>query len=218
MKLKNKKVLCVFAHPDDESFGPGGSIAVLAQENEVQLICVTDGNDPGKSENLTEIRKSELQQAAKILGIQKLYFLNYEDGSLRNDIYHSLADKIQKVADSFKPDILVTFELRGVSGHVDHMALSAITSFVFDRSTFVSELWYYCESEEFLTRFPTYFIFFPPGFKRNQVDKIIDVSSVWETKLTAMRAHYSQKDDAELIIKCMEGLPQEEYFLVRKKK
>lgn len=97
------------------------------------------------------------------------------------------------------------------------MALAAITSFVFDRSDYMRELWYYCETEEFLQRFPEYFIFRPPGFDPASVDLIIDVSKELSTKIRAMKAHQSQAADAEVILRCMEGLPPHEHFLVRKK-
>lgn len=213
----NKTVVCVFAHPDDESFGPGGTIAALAKNNHVHLICVTDGNDPGKENDLTNIRKKELTAAAAILGIEKIFHLDYADGSLRNDIYHSLAKKIQIIIDDLKADILLTFELRGVSGHIDHMALSAITSYVFEKSKHSQELWYYCESEELLQKFPEYFVFTPPGFTRKTVDMIVDVSVTRAVKQKAMKAHVSQSADAEMILKYMSGLPEEELFLVRKK-
>lgn len=214
---KNKTIVCVFAHPDDESFGPGGTIAALAEQNTVYLICVTDGNDPGKEDFLSDIRKEELEKASAILGIQDIFYLGYEDGSLRNDIYHKVAQKIQDIVDKLKTDILLTFELRGVSGHVDHMALSAITSYVFEKSSYPQQLWYYCESEEFLQKFPEYFVFTPPGVTRDSVDMIVDVSKVRDKKMRAMKAHISQTSDAELIIECMQGLPEEEYFLIRKK-
>lgn len=214
---KNKTAVCVFAHPDDESFGPGGSIAALAQHNDVYLICATDGNDPGKDDDLTDVRKKELQAAAAVLGILDIFYLGYEDGTLRNDIYHEVAKKIQQIVDHLQADILLTFELRGVSGHVDHMALSAMTSYVFEKSKYPTELWYYCESEAFLQNFPEYFVFTPPGYTRDAVDLVVDVSKTRSLQLAAMKAHVSQASDAALITQCMAGLPLEEYFLVRKK-
>ncbi len=65
-------------------------------------------------------------------------------------------------------------------------------------------------------KFP-YFIYRPAGLPRDQIDEIVDVSDVWDVKLEAMQVHESQKHDYERIIKMREGLPKEEYFLVRKR-
>lgn len=62
-----------------------------------------------------------------------------------------------------------------------------------------------------------YFIYFPKGHKRENVDKIVDIKDVWDVKKEAMLAHKSQKHDAERILKQMEKLPKEEYFLKFKK-
>src|SRR5436190_10457992 len=96
--FKSKKIVCIFAHPDDEAFGPAGTIAQLARESEVQIICVTDGNSPGtKIKNLDKVRKSELEESARILGVKKIHFLGEADGSLCNGTYHEVGKKIEKI-------------------------------------------------------------------------------------------------------------------------
>jgi LmbE family N-acetylglucosaminyl deacetylase len=127
--FKKRRVLAVFAHPDDEAFGPSGTLALLSKYGEVQLICATNGNDPGRPEDLTKIRQQELQQSAEVLGISKVIFWDYDDGHLCNHRYHELVKKIAIEVERYQPDLLITFENRGVSGHLDHIALAMILNY-----------------------------------------------------------------------------------------
>ena len=101
MKNNLKPLVCIFAHPDDEAFGPGGSIAKFASERDVYLISITNG-DAGKSSNgqskmLGVIRRKELSASSRILGIKKVFFLNFKDGNLNNNLYHEIALEIEKI-------------------------------------------------------------------------------------------------------------------------
>jgi N-acetylglucosamine malate deacetylase 2 len=214
-------VVCIFAHPDDEAFGPGGTIALLAEKNNVYLICITNG-DAGKdsskeTRDLGEVRREELQRSAKILGIKKVILLSYKDGSLNNNLYHEIADKLVKYLSKLKPDTLLTFEPSGISGHIDHIAVSMITSFVFEKLTFVKKLMYYCISKESRALEDPYFIYFPPGYAKEEINETYEVSSVWDKKITSMMEHKTQKHDADRIISKLKKLPKEEYFLVKEK-
>jgi LmbE family N-acetylglucosaminyl deacetylase len=216
-----KPLVAVFAHPDDEAFGPGGTLATFVKERDVYVICVTDGdagkNSSTKTKSLAEIRKDEIEESTKILGIKQVFFLGYKDGTLCNNVYHEIAEKIEKLISPIKPEILLTFEPRGVSGHIDHMAVSMITSFVFERSAFVKELWYYCLSRHARGLQESYFIYFPPGYKDSEIDRVVDVTPVWKQKLTAMHKHESQKHDIDRILKTFEKRTKEEYFLILRK-
>jgi LmbE family N-acetylglucosaminyl deacetylase len=207
-----KRVLAIFAHPDDEAFGPGGTLAVLAKTCEVNLICITDGGD--------ERRADELLAAAKILGINKVEFLGYPDGHLNNAIYHQLARKIQSFVDEFNPDILLTFEPRGVSGHIDHVAVSMVCSYLFRENKQINEIWYYCELEHQVFRpfQDHYFIYFPRGYKKEEVDEVIDTSKVYATQVKAMMEHKTQRKDAVQLLAMRALLPKEECFLISRRK
>ncbi|MBI4099408.1 PIG-L family deacetylase, partial [Candidatus Microgenomates bacterium] len=83
-----RKILLVTSHPDDESFGPGATIAKYAALGaEIHLLCATRG-ESGKwsgekaAKSLGEARAKEHAAAAKILGIKKIEYLNYIDGHL----------------------------------------------------------------------------------------------------------------------------------------
>jgi len=213
-------VVGVFAHPDDESFFTGGTLATLAHDHNVYTICVTNGekgeNSSNKEGNIADIRRKELLEAGKILGIHETFFLDYKDGTLSNNLYHEIAGKIQQITDKLRPEIILTFEPRGITGHIDHMAVSMITSFVFEKAHSVRELWYYCNSETIRAN-KDYYIYWPPGYKKSEISKTIDISAVWETKVSAMKAHASQAHDVEKIFASYKDLSKEENFIILKK-
>jgi len=213
-----QRIVCIFAHPDDEAFGPAGTIAKFAGKKEVYLICVTNGNDKTNNiKNLAKIRKQELYKSSKILGIKKVYLLNYEDGELSNNKYYKLAEDIAKILKVIKPQNLITFEMRGVSGHLDHVFCSMVSSFLFKKLNFIKKIYYFAERLEISNKMKNYFIFFPKGFKKNQVDQIIDVSKYWDKKIRAIKTYKSQKKDAERILNLLKNYPREEYFFISKK-
>src|SRR3990167_80093 len=198
-----KRLVCVFAHPDDEAMGPGGTVAKLAQEAEVYLICATAGNagDSADSKALGKLRQEDLRAAAKILGVKKVDFLGFDDGQLCNNLYHNLANKIEERVRDYQPETLLTFELNGVTGHLDHIAVSLATSFVFQKLAFVKTLMYFCLDKSLQENWAKdYFIYIPPGHTETEVDEVVDVSSVWQQKFDAISAHQSQKEDVERIL------------------
>ncbi len=211
----------MFAHPDDEAFGPGGSIAIFAKDHDVYVICVTNGdagkNSSKKTEELSEIRRKELLESAKILGVKKVYFLGYKDGSLCNNMYHDVARNLKLQLEKIKPETILTFENRGISGHIDHIAVSMATTYVFERLSFAKTLLYYCISDRSRELNKEYYIYFPPGYKKSEIDKVVQTKDVWDTKVKAMHCHQSQIHDVERILKNQAGLPKEEYFLVKTK-
>jgi len=139
---KELSLLAVFAHPDDESFGIGGTLAKYAAEGvTVSLICATGGeegeiNDPslGTQEQIAEIRERELRCACDVLGITDLHLLGYRDsgmaGTPANENPRSLVQaepyeavgKIVRLMRQIRPQVVVTFEEGGGYGHPDHKA------------------------------------------------------------------------------------------------
>ena len=128
----NRKLLCILAHPDDESLGTGGSIAKYAAEGvDVQLICATRGergryfeqDSPGLIK-VGQKRTEELQAASSILGISKVHFLDYLDGDLDAAPVNEVVSKIKSIILDFRPQIIVTFGPDGGYGHPDHIAIS----------------------------------------------------------------------------------------------
>lgn len=219
-----KPVVAVFAHPDDEVFGPGGTMAKMALERDVYIICITNGDaglnssvGENASKPLSEIRPDELRASAASIGVKEVYFLGYVDGTLSNSLYHEVAEKVQAKIKELQPEILMTYEPRGVSGHIDHIFASMVTSFVFEHAEYVSELWYYCMNEYARSFQKPYFIYFPPGHKNEDISKVINIEDVWDQKVVAMQKHESQKHDMDNILGAFRKRRKEEYFIILKR-
>lgn len=215
------RIACIFAHPDDEAFGPAGTIASLAKENEVHLICATRGqageNHSSDKRDISIIREEELHAASEILGIKSVTLLDFEDGQLCNSNYHKLASEIKAKIDSLGAERLITFEPRGLTGHLDHIAVSMVCSYIFEESPTLRELWYFCLSEKERSQIDNYFIYFPPGYTDSEIDQKVDISAYLEQKISAIRAHASQKKDGDEATARINSLPKEECFLVMRK-
>src|SRR3989344_7127556 len=218
-----KSVVCIFAHPDDEAFGPGGTIAKLANTRDVYIICATKGGagkHKGKDgkKNLGEIRANELRESAKVLGVKKVFFLGFHDGTLSNNLYHDIARKVESILKRLKPDTILTYEPRGISGHLDHIAMSLVSSYLFERLAFIKKLMQFCVLDTPERRKMKNFIYFPPGYKKSEVNFVSDVQAVWNKKIEAIMKHKSQIKDVERILGMYEKSPKVENFLLQKKK
>ncbi len=129
----NLKLLCVLAHPDDESLGNGGILAKYAAEGvETYLVTATRGERgwtgsqseyPGR-EALGKRREAELLAAARVLGLCRVEFLDYIDGDLDQAPPAEVVAKIVGQIRRVKPDVVVTFGPDGGYGHPDHIAIS----------------------------------------------------------------------------------------------
>jgi len=144
-------LLAVFAHPDDETFAIGGTLAKYAHEGvHVYLVCATRGEagelgDPGLGDkaHLGQIREQELRCAARVLGLKDIYFLGYRDsgmaGSPDNQHPQALiqADPAEVVGRivyhirRLRPQVVVTFDEGGGYGHPDHVAIHHYTQAAF---------------------------------------------------------------------------------------
>ncbi|MBC8508167.1 MAG: PIG-L family deacetylase [Anaerolineales bacterium] len=161
---KNKlTLLAVLAHPDDESFGMGGTLAFYAERGvDVHLVCATRGEvgEVGPEylqeyTSIADLRESELRCAAGHLGLKEVYFLGYRDsgmvGSPDNEHPESLyaapvdevAAKVARYIRELKPQVVLTFDPIGGYRHPDHIHIHEATKLAFDLagdSAFKSDL------------------------------------------------------------------------------
>ena len=149
-----KTILAVLAHPDDESFGLGGTLALYAQKGyDTYLVCATRGEvgtvDPehlNGFKDIAELRTAELTRAAKILGLKGVFFLGYRDSGMPGtednkhpdaQINHSVdevAGKIVKYIRELKPDVVLTFDPIGGYKHPDHIHIHQATVLAFEKA------------------------------------------------------------------------------------
>jgi len=131
------RLMCVLAHPDDESLGTGGTLARYAAEGvETYVVTATRGERgwTGPSEaypglvGLGKIREAELRGAVAALGVRALTFLDYIDGDLDQAPPKEAIARIVRAICSARPQVIVTFAHDGAYGHPDHIAISQFTS------------------------------------------------------------------------------------------
>jgi LmbE family N-acetylglucosaminyl deacetylase len=131
-----KKVLVLAPHPDDETIGCGGTIALYAiNDAEVYVAVVSDGGkisdvSAGESIDIVEMRKQESNEASKILGIKQTYFLGFPDGKLES-YKDEIKGKIEDIVVKFQPDII--FSPSPLDYHADHMAISEVALLLLNR-------------------------------------------------------------------------------------
>jgi N-acetyl-1-D-myo-inositol-2-amino-2-deoxy-alpha-D-glucopyranoside deacetylase len=179
-------ILSVLAHPDDESFGMGGTLALYAQKgSDVYLVCATRGEvgdvDPEHMQgfsSIAELRESELRCAAKHLGLKDVFFLDYRDsgmpGSPDNEhpdaqVAHSVdevAGKVVKYIREIKPDIVLTFDPIGGYRHPDHIHIHNATVLAFEKAADEN---FHPESGAPFQPGKLYFHTFPRGFLKMAV-------------------------------------------------
>jgi LmbE family N-acetylglucosaminyl deacetylase len=149
-----KTILAVLAHPDDESFGLGGTLALYASKGyDTYYVCATRGEaGTVDAEHLTgfkdtaELRTDELTRAAKILGLKDVYFLGYRDSGMPGmeenkhpdaQINHSIdevAGRVVKYIRELRPDIVLTFDPIGGYKHPDHIHIQRATTLAFEKA------------------------------------------------------------------------------------
>ena len=209
-----KKILIgIFAHPDDEGFGPSGSLYKAAQsDTDVHLLLVTDGGGGQNFDNVEDLaatRVKEWQESGSLIGATSLHRLGYEDGTLCNQVYPELADKvlelIQAILHTYSGDVelsMLTLDPNGLTGHIDHIVVSNVATLVFERlkqgtpaHLELGELRYYCVCKDFAPTVRSEWIYSPAGHEEREFDEIVDISDVYPKKVEIMHAHKSQTTD-----------------------
>ena len=131
--LLGKKLLFITAHPDDESYLAAGTIYRNQKAGgQSFLICATLGEKgkahlkrPLSDSELKKVRRKELQNVVKFLGLKKLVLLGLPDtnvGKHKKTAYR----KILSMAKDFQPDFIISFGKDGMSGHLDHIAIGQV--------------------------------------------------------------------------------------------
>jgi LmbE family N-acetylglucosaminyl deacetylase len=146
-----QRLLVALAHPDDESFGPAGTIVRYASQGvAVHYICATRGEaghaDPEFLEgasSLAELRTRELECAARHLGLTAVHFLGYHDSGMENTPdnqnpaclfqapLENVAERITGLIRQIRPQVVLTFDPTGGSLHPDHLKMNQATTLAF---------------------------------------------------------------------------------------
>ena len=188
-------LMCILAHPDDESLGTGGTLAKYAAEGvDTFLLTATRGQRGWKGatadypgpEALGELRANELQAAAKALGIRRSWLLDEMDGELDGADPEEMTREIARCIREARPQVVVTFGPDGAYGHPDHIAISQLASAAVVRAATpgdepsgpphaVSKLYYMAASQQLMDAYQQAF-----GTFNKEVDGMHRRAVAWE--------------------------------------
>ena len=195
------RVMSIHAHPDDQEFSVGGTLAKWARAgSQILTVCITRGQagtnnrvaPPKSREALAMVREEEQRNACRVLGVKEVVFLDYMDGELQPSI--SLRRDLTRLIRRYRPDAVVcgdpTVRFYGDNyiNHPDHRAAadaaldaafpSAGTLFIFPELL-----------DEGLQPHEVKAVYI---FGSEKPNVFTDISSVMGVKLAALKEHRSQ--------------------------
>ena len=191
------RFLCIFAHPDDEAYGPAGTIAhLIAHGAHGYLLTLTQGGAGTLGvckhlpvEQKKRMRSQELACAAKTLGFKQHFLLDLPDGKLAT---LSQTDGVAIVYDfirHIKPQMVITFHAGGISGHPDHVTTTQWVLLAMKQWTGDGELYCYGMSKTMVRYFKDRRLI---PMQDNEIKFSVDVSAVVAKKVAAIHCHQSQ--------------------------
>ena len=172
-----ERALILSPHPDDETLGCGGTIALYSERVDFTVIALSDGEAVNVSrDNKADLRKGELEDAMKILGVRDIIFFHVPDGQFRHH-RNEIREKLSELFMLKKPQVV--FSPSPFDVHPDHTetALACI---------------------ELAERFPSIKLVFYEVYNPIRFNTLIDIGKVVETKKEALaKYHYSmlEKED-----------------------
>jgi LmbE family N-acetylglucosaminyl deacetylase len=202
-ELKPSVALGVAAHPDDLEYGISGTVAKwVKQGTKVYYLILTNGNKGSSDrthtpDQLRDIRRQEQREAAKTLGVEEVFFCDYDDGML--SVSPEVKKDIVRVIRRVKPDVVLTMDptvvyslARGFINHTDHRAagqstIDAVFPLARDHLSFPDLL----EKEGLEPHKVSTLLL--TNFDRHNY--LVDITEVLDTKMKALSCHASQIAD-----------------------
>ena len=215
-----RRVACVFAHPDDDTFGVGGSLALHARDElELTVILATSG-EAGRiadaslatRDELGMVREAEDLASWRALGLEPdVRFLRHPDGGLVQLPREGLVEQLRSIFEELAPEVVVTFGPDGITGHPDHVAIGAAATDAFDTGTadvpgaFLRLLHVAIAARDLdrlnqglrasgLEPIDSTQPFMPRPVPDEEIGVRVDCSGVLDRKLEALRAHKTQSE------------------------
>lgn len=206
-------ILGVWAHPDDETWSMGGLLA-QASKNGQRTACITASRgEAGLTSDefkwpqaeLANIRKKELEESLKILGVVDHRWLDCHDGKMMNMESEECITRITQIIEEIQPDSIFTFGADGLTGHTDHIAIHNWTVHAIKQSRSTAKLYTVAEyaehfsSAEFERANKKFNMFTenntPNLIKKSEATIFFALNDdIKDKKLRALKAHASQVD------------------------
>lgn len=225
-----KIIFGIFAHPDDEAFGPSPTLLMETRAGtELHLITLTVGDagtNPDNHDDLGAVRLTEWQTAGKLIGAASMHFLGYKDGHMDNHTLIEagakiveLASKILESADSNTVIEFMTSDTNGISGHIDHIVAARAACWAFYRlkatDKRLTRIRLACATRENIPTSNTNWLYMEPGRNSDEIGEMVDGRALRNDIIAIMRAHYTQRGDGEYHIATRGENLGLNYFMVK---
>jgi LmbE family N-acetylglucosaminyl deacetylase len=235
-----RRVAVVFAHPDDDTYGVGASLALHADEDVAVTAILTTSGEAGLIADeslatrgtLAAVREREDAAAWRALGLEpELHFLRYPDGAVQDVRRDELVGRYLEILRAATPQVVITFGPDGVTGHADHVRVGEVATEAF-----------HAARQEGLPGFDR---LLHGGLMRSQMDRfnallgerglepidetapfqpraiaderfgvVVDGSSIYERKLAALREHATQAELHDIPMELWPAMLQTEAFVL----
>jgi LmbE family N-acetylglucosaminyl deacetylase len=226
-----KIIFGIFAHPDDESFGPSGTLLQETRSgSELHLITITNGSsgtNPDNHPNLGDIRLQEWHNAGTLIGASGMHHLGYSDGNLNNknmiEIGEKIIDIVLQTIKNVDIDTEIEFmsmDTNGITGHIDHIVAARATLWVFyklkhqDPRFKQTRLACISEAENPSTNID--WLYMEKGRPEAEIDETVDATQLRQMLIEIIRTHKSQRNDGESHIKNRGDQLGIDHFIVKK--
>lgn len=211
-----KIIFGVFAHPDDEAFGPSGTLLMETRSGtQLHLITLTVGDagtNPDNHEDLGTVRLQEWHTAGKLIGATSMHFLGYKDGQLNNQALieagHKIFEIATQIAASASKDTVIEFmtsDLNGISGHIDHIVAARAATWAFyslkSKDSRVTRIRLTCLPRAMLPESNINWLYMEPGRAEEEIGEVVDARHLRKEIIAIMRTHHTQRGDGEGHIK-----------------
>ena len=196
----SKTVLFVIPHEDDGEGGGGGSAAMWSNQGDRVIFLLCTNGDKGTSNSnmtpnrLANIRKKEQIEAAGVLGVKDVIFLDYGDGELEDTL--ELRSKITRQIRIYRPDIVLSIDpfRTKVHQHRDHRicgmaTLDSVFTYAWTSQHFPDQI-----KNEGLSPHHVSEILL---WNSERINTILDISDTVELKINALSKHVSQIQDID---------------------
>jgi LmbE family N-acetylglucosaminyl deacetylase len=197
-------LLAVFAHPDDETFRPGGMLALLARQGvRIEVLTFTRGEAGSRGDpplctpaELPTVREGELRAACTVLGLLPPRLLDYADGRLQEADPETMITHILSIVNVIRPQVLLSFGLDGLSGHPDHIAVGQWAAEAFRRAGDATALYTLAVPRSLAETLNMRQVCAVPD---EAIALTVDVSAAWDIKLAAMHCHATQISSSPML-------------------
>jgi LmbE family N-acetylglucosaminyl deacetylase len=214
MAAMDLRLMCVLAHPDDESLGTGGILAKYSAEGVATFVVTATRGERGRFDDkgtrpgleiVGRTREAELRAAAEQLGVREVALLDYVDGDLDRAGAADAADKIAAHLRRVRPHVVVTFDPFGAYGHADHIAISQQTAAAIHLAADVhrvSKFYYFVNGERKWAAYQAAFktltstvdghVRAATAWPDWAITTRIDAREVWQIVWRAVQCHHTQ--------------------------